>query len=288
MSADLAYVNGVFSPLSQATISINDRGLLFGDAVYEVIKAFSGQPFLLTEHLLRLQDGLDYLGISAEDILGDIPDIISQGLARTRFEETLIHIQISRGSQERNLIYPKDLRPNIFLTFRQVSPESILPLRKHGVSVITQPDIRWEHCNIKSTNLLGNVLLRNLAAEKGCYEAILLSPSGTITEACSSSVFIVKDQTVITTPLSENILPGVNRSFLVNQIAPSLKIPVREEEFNLQSALHADEVFLTATTIILLSVVNIDGHIIGNGQPGPLAQKLLAAMLEFIEKIRTA
>jgi D-alanine transaminase len=283
--SDLAYINGLFEPLESAKISINDRGLLFGDAVYEVVKAFGPCAFLLENHLERLRNGLDMLGIPAEELLQELPGIISQGIEMTKFKETLVYIQVSRGTQERSLIFKEGLIPNTFLTFRSVSSGGFQVMQDTGIAVVSRPDIRWTYCHIKSTNLLSNVLLRNDAVRHGAYEAILVNAKGNITEASSSSVFIVEDNSIITTPLSQHILPGVSRCLIVNDIAPSLGIPIREEDFSVERAIKAQEVFITATTIVLLPVTNIDNHVIGNGQPGPVAGTLLRAIQKEIANL---
>ena len=278
--SDLAYVNGIFQPIDQAKISIDDRGLQFGDSVYEVIKAFAGHPFLMSEHFARLKDGLNYLSIPIIHFWADLPTIVTDGLARTAHPESLVYIQITRGAQDRSLIYRKNLTPNIIITFRKFNEDHVRELRETGVKVCTRPDIRWGHCHIKTTNLLGNVLLRNEAADRDCYEAILYKPDFTVTEACSSSVFFVRNNTIFTAPLSTNILPGVNRNYVVSSVAPRLGISINETNSTINDLEHADEVFITSTSVALLPVVSIDNKCIADGKPGPIASALLDLMIE--------
>ena len=275
---DIAYVNGQFSPLKSATISINDRSVLFGDSVYEVIVAYGTILFLFEEHITRLRRGCEALRIPEEPWLLNLENIVTRGLKDAGYENTVIYIQITRGVEPRNLVYGENLSPTIIVTFREL-PTDRDDHRTRGVKVCTKPDIRWSYCNLKTTNLLGNVLMKNEAAEEGFFEALLVKPDGTITEGCSSSLFSVIDGTLHTPPLSPSLLPGVNREFVISVVAPELGITVREEPLSLKE-LHtnADELFLTSTTFLGVPVTQVDGSLVKDGTPGPVTKQVVAQM----------
>jgi len=270
---NLAYVNGVFCDIEDAKISINDRGFLFGDAVYEVCQAFGKYPFLFQDHMERLERGCRDLSIPTGTWFKELPSVVGMGLERTAFSETTIYIQVTRGEHPRNSIYPPDLKPNIVATFREYESDAAQK-RKMGVPVSTCRDIRWDFCSIKTTNLLGNILMKNKAHQAGKFEAILLLEDKTVTEASTASVFIVKNGELHTSPVSMNILPGVNRKHVVDRIAPELGIKVQERSFHLHELLAADEVFLTSTTFLVMPIVDVDDQIIGDGKPGPVAMQI--------------
>lgn len=271
---DLAYVNGQFLPAENAVISINDRGLQFGDSVYEVIKAYGDKPVLMKEHILRLERSAKALGISLEGVVEEIDRLVPEGLKQTAFPQTIIYIQLTRGTQPRNLIVDKTIKPNLIATFRPYGLD-LTSMRSNGIKVSLYPDIRWGHCDLKTTNLLGNVLMKNKANDEGCFEAILYTDDGRVSEACSSSVFVVKNGVLLTTPASENILPGVNRKYVIDTVAPQLGIPVREEHTLKDDLFTADEVFLTSTTFLVMPVIEVAGQQIANGEPGSVTMSLV-------------
>ncbi len=280
---DLCYLNGEFGPLNEAKISINDRGLLFGDSIYEVVCAYGEKPFLLSEHLTRLQVGLSALEISANNFLRSLPSILDEGLKRAKFQKTLIYIQVTRGVQERQLTYHKQLAPTCIVTFREFLEHSIEEKRKQGVAICLRPDIRWAYCHLKTTNLLANVILRNDAAKNNFFEAALIGNTNAITEGTSSSVFMILNNIIFAPPLTQEILPGVYRDHLQKTLAPQAGITVSEKAFTAEELKVADEVFITSTTIQIMPVVRIEDHIIGTGTPGPITRKLIAALNSIIE-----
>lgn len=284
---DLAYVNGSFLDTNDAAVSINDRGFLFGDAVYEVLRAYGSKPFLVSEHIARLRDGCTTLGIEAEEFISVLPNILRDGLQRSGYSETMIYVHVSRGVQPRNLIYPENLKPTCVVSFRETRDEA-KEKRSTGVAICLRPDVRWGYCNLKTTNLLPNVIYRNEAHRSGFYEAALYNEDQTVSECCSATLFIIKSGAIITPPHSPAILPGVSRNDLVHYIAPRVKIPVTERSFTVAELLAADEVFITATSFYLLPVVRVETTVIGNGQPGPITNQLMSAIAQRIAEARNA
>jgi D-alanine transaminase len=271
---DIAFVNGRFLPWKDATISIDDRGFQFGDGVYEVVRTYRGAPFELAAHLDRLNRSARELSLSQPYSKAQWAQWIHQGLGQAGYQDAKVYIQITRGAAPRDHAFPPEIPPTIVMTIRELHPLS-LQTRRDGVSARTCEDLRWGRCDIKSLNLLGNVLAREEAKKAGVFEAILVK-DGLVTEGSLSNVMAVQSGTIITAPESSRILSGVTRTVVLG-LAKKEDIPV-EERFLLVDFLYAaDEVFLTGTTLEVLGVVRIDGRIIGSGQPGPITKTLAAS-----------
>lgn len=268
---ELAYVNGNIMPIEQATVPVEDRGYQFGDAVYEYLATYSGRIFAMEAHLDRLERSLNALNF----------DTIGRDLIRAAIQETFdqagysragIYLQISRGVAPRNHAFPAGAAPQIVITVRP-APEIGEALRNKGASAITVTDIRWGRCDIKTVQLLPNAWAKQQALEAGADDAIFVTDQGVVREGTASNVFIAKDGILFTHPLTPNILPGITRAQL-KKICGDQGLDVREAFFDTTAMLEADEVFLTGTVTEVLPVVKIDDHVIGEGKPGPLAQKL--------------
>ncbi len=276
---ELAYVNGAFVELSEARISVEDRGYQFADGVYEVIGTYNGQPFALDEHLVRLQYSLDELYIKLNVSDYGIGKKVSAGIKLADFEETLVYVQVTRGVAPRRHEFPSSQTyPSIVMTFKPL--ERLSPnIFKTGVEVVSLPDLRWKRCDIKSTALLANVLAKQEAAKQGAFEALLVDADGYITEGSSTSVFWVHRGRLCTTPSGEHILPSITRKILW-EFATELQLETSQYSCSLDDLLQADEVILAGTTTEALSVIRIDGKQIGEGIPGPISQKLRRAFLK--------
>ncbi len=277
----LANINGEIIPLTQARVSVLDRGFLFGDAVYEVLRIYSGKPWLLEEHFARLGHSLEALRIGGVD-LGRLRQRLLATIAAGPFVEATAYIQITRGAAPRQHPFPKGITPCEILWVQEFR-DAYASARAQGVEVITHPDLRWERCDVKSTNLLGNVLAMQAAAEAGCLEALLYLPDGTFTEGTHTSLFGVRDGAVVTTPNSHAILPGITRS-LVLRLARRAQVPVREEALRRHDLDRLHELFLTGTTSEVMPIVKVDGRPIANGQPGPVTRKLQEAFVLAIQE----
>ncbi len=270
---DIACVNGRFGSLSEAVISVEDRGFQFGDGVYEVIRTYRGQPFSIEAHLARLERSAQALQLPLGHELAQWASLIDEGLRLSRFPETKIYLQITRGQAPRDHPFPLDLAPTTILTFRELRPLET-SVHDAGVKAVTIEDIRWGRCDIKSLNLLANVLARQRAKEAGAFEAILIR-AGMVTEGSVSNVVAVRNGVLHTAPEGNKILSGVTRA-IVLELARSERLLVSEEFVGREDLLRASEVFLTGTTVEVLSVVEVDGRAIGDGRPGPMSRLLSA------------
>jgi D-alanine transaminase len=282
MPPPLANLNGTLLPLEEVKISALDRGFLFGDAVYEVLRLYAGRPWLEMEHFTRLKNSLAAIRIAGVD-LERLQRRFHETIQAGRFTEGIAYLHVTRGSAPRRHAFPAQATPLEFMFVLDYDDGPTAQIRAHGTSVITYPDIRWHHCDIKSTNLLPNVLANQAAAEHSASEALLYLPDGTVTEASHSSYFAVKDGALITTPLKANILPGITRNFIV-QLAQAGQIPIREQSIRKSDLFRMDEIFLTGTTSEVLPVVKVDGQPIGTGKPGPMAKRLLELHEKAVEE----
>ncbi|MBX3123597.1 MAG: D-amino-acid transaminase [Nitrospira sp.] len=268
---DIACVNGRFGPVAEAVVSIEDRGFQFGDGVYEVIRTYRGKPFALDEHLARFERSAQALHLSLGLTKDQWMALVQEGLRLSQFPETKIYLQVTRGQAPRDHLFPASTVPTTVLTFRELHPLDA-SIRKAGVGAVTVDDIRWGRCDIKSVNLLANVLARQRAKEAGVFEAILVR-DGLVTEGSVSNVMVVRNGVVETAPEGHRILSGVTRA-MVLELARKEGLPVVETFVGREDLLAASEVFLTGTTVEVLPVVRIDGQPIGAGVPGPLSQRL--------------
>ncbi len=258
------YNEKLISKEEEISISIEDRGYQFGDGIYEVIRFYNGKSFMLEEHLDRLQRSADEIRLSwpcsREIMTKNIKDLIDQcGL-----NEGIVYLQITRGSAPRNHLFPEN--PSSVLT--GYTKEVTRPVEKmeNGITVKLSDDIRWLRCDIKSLNLLGNVLLKQEAAEEGHGEAVL-HRDGTITEGSSTNVFIVSDGKLITHPATHLILNGMTRQKII-ELATKLDIPVLEQPFTIDTLMNAEEVFVSSTTMEIVPVVQIDGTPVNSKKRG--------------------
>ena len=273
--ARIAYVNGCYRPLQNATVAAEDRGYQFADGIYEVIKVLGGRPCDLERHLDRLERSLAALEIAPPMTRRALESVLFETLRRNRLADALLYLQITRGTAPRNHLFPKRARPSLVITARR----PVFPgerEREEGVGVITRPDLRWGRCDIKSISLLPNVLARQSAAAAGCREAWLIDREGMVTEGSASNAYIVDASgRLVTHPLSERILGGVTRSVIL-ELARRDGIEVVERPFFLDEAHGAREAALSSTSSWLLPVTAIDGRPVSNGMPGHVVRRLMA------------
>ena len=272
-SAPLANLHGEVLPLAEAKVSALDRGFLFGDAVYEVLRVYSGRPWLEDDHFARLGRSLREVRIAGVD-LARLRRRMHETIAAGPFAEAIVYIQVTRGAAPRSHAFPAAVES---LEFLYVAPfaDTYAEGRRDGVAVVLQPDLRWARCDIKSTNLLGNVLAMQAAKEAGCPEAVLYLPDGTLTEGTHSSLFGVLGGVLRTAPKVDNILPGVTRDLTLRHARES-GVPVVERPLGRDELGAAAELFLTGTTAEVLPVVRVDGSPVGDGRPGPVTRQLQA------------
>ena len=266
------YVNGTFVPEEQAKISVFDRGFIFGDGVYEVVPVISGKLVDKQYFLERLDRSLDELSIAWPCTKQEYMEVMEQLVESNQLTEGIVYSQVTRGiAADRDFPFPENVSPS-FVAFTSNMELLDNPLVKSGIRVITTPDLRWQRRDIKSVNLLGQVLAKQDAITRGGHEGWMVEDR-IVTEGVSSSAYIVKNATIITRPLSNAILPGIRRRTLL-EIASNVGIDVEERIFTIEEALAADEAFISSATTMTLGVVSIDGHQIGNGTPGPITIRL--------------
>jgi len=281
----MIYLNGDFLPIEQAKISVLDRGFIFGDGVYEVIPTYSRRPFRLNEHLARLQTSLNAISLANPHDDARWSELVAKIVAGNPWEDQNVYLQITRGVAKRDHAFPRGLKPTVFLMASELVTPSA-ELMKTGAKAIVLPDFRWLRCDIKSTSLLGNCMLRTLAADAGCAEAILVR-EGEMTEASASNVFIVKNGTVLAPPKSHLILPGITYDVVLeilrgNAIAHEVR-PVKEAELR-----SAEEIWVTSSSREVLPITTLDGKPVGTGKPGPLGAKVYALYQQFKARVMRA
>jgi D-alanine transaminase len=280
----LANLNGELLPLAEARIPALDRGFLFGDGVYEVLRIYQGRPWLEDEHFERLGRSLQAIRIEGID-LRRLRRRMHQTIAAGPFLEATVYIQITRGSAPRAHVFP-DSSTSLEFLFVQEFVDPYRELRDTGAEVITQPDLRWARCDIKSINLLANVMAAQIAKEAGCKEALLCLPDGTLTEGTHTSLFGVINGILVTAKNSPAILPGMTRKLIVG-LAANAGIAFREQNLRRDGLVRVAELFLTGTTSEVLPVVKVDGNPIGEGRPGPVTRKLQHAYAEAVAAFLT-
>jgi D-alanine transaminase len=276
---NVAFINGAFVPLAEAKISIEDRGFQFGDGVYEVIRTYKGRPFSLDAHLARLDRSAAALELTQPYSRAEWTHHILEGIKRAAYPEAKIYIQVTRGVAPRDHAYSDDTTPTVVMTVRELHPLD-RSVQATGVDAMTTEDIRWGRCDIKSVNLLANVLARQQVKQARVFEAILVN-EGLVTEGAVSNVMVVQGGTVVTAPEGPRILSGVTRAVVLN-LALSKGLPTQERFVSQADLYQADEVFLTGTTVEVLAVIRIDGKIIGDGRPGPITQRLAASFTSLV------
>lgn len=279
----LAYLNGEYLPRHEVRISPDDRGFLFGDGIYEVVRALDGSFFEAEPHLLRMEEGLRGIRIEPGDALKreTILPVMERLLRESGLEEghATVYIQVTRGAAARTHGFPPaETRPTVFLSVSRFQPQ--LELQQRGASAILHPDMRWARCNLKTVNLLPNVLAKQAAVEVGAFEAVLVR-DGFVTEGASTNVVGVKGGTLVSYPNSNYILPGITRAVIV-RLAEENGIPFEDAPILAAAAHELDELFVIGTTTDVMPVVRLDGRPIADGRPGPVTRKLGAALARCI------
>ena len=273
MTSPIAHFNGALLPLDQIHISPLDRGFIFGDGVYEVIPVYDGVPLHGREHFERLQRSMDEIGLKNPHTVEEWLEL-TRALLEHHPGNQSVYIQVTRGApQKRDHVIPKGLKPTVFMMCYPLASPSREQV-ENGVACVTAPDFRWEKCHIKSTSLLGNVLARQISADVGATETILIR-DGFVTEASASNVFVVKDGRVSAPPRDHLILLGITYDLLVRLAEEgSLRFDIRPiAEAELRAA---DEVWLSSSTKEVLAVTRLDGLPVGDGRPGPVFKQMHA------------
>jgi D-alanine transaminase len=281
---DIAYLNGKWLPISQAKVSVEDRGFQFADGVYELIRVYGGQPFHLREHLERLLESARQIEIASSLSIPQLERIARLGCRNCGYPSAKIYIQLTRGTAPRLHHFPEKIKPTWVMTFRKLVPIEEAT-RKRGVSVLTIADVRWGRCNIKSLNLLPNVMAREQAARAGCFETLFIR-DGIVTEGAGSNVFAVigdRGDRVVTPPEGPAVLSGITREVILD-LGKKAGLLMVEAALSVEQLRAAHEVFLTGTTIEILPVVRLDGKKIASGRPGPVSRALHQAFLSHLTR----
>lgn len=255
----------------QPHIDLEERGLQFGDGVYEVIRVYKGTLHLLDPHITRLYRSMEEMELTLSLSKAELIASLYELLAKNQFQEDgIIYLQISRGIQPRVHAFSFDATPTIYAYIRKKERPALWI--EYGIRAITEPDIRWLRCDIKSLNLIPNVLASTKAERKGCKEALLVRDS-IVTEGSHSNFFLIKNGTLYTHPANHLILNGIVRQYIIS-LAHTLHIPLREELFRVHDVYKADECFFTGTTFEVMPMTHLDGTAIQDGQVGPITKLL--------------
>ncbi len=280
----LAYLNGEFLPRDEASVPITDRGLLFGDSVYEVVPAYGGIPFRVTHHLERLDRSLAAIGMQnplAHDAWRSVFERLTEQLPG---EDQSIYLQVTRGVHPiRSHVIPETITPTV-LAFTAAQPPRDPQAASRGLKVITLEDIRWHRCDIKATTLLANVLARAQASKEGADEAILIR-DGAAVEGSASNLFIVSNGLLITPPNSKELLPGITRD-LVLELAAQAGIPLAQAQIGVAELEAADEIWLTSSTREVSAVVQLNDQPVGDGTPGERWRQMDHLFQAYKEQLR--
>ena len=281
---NIVFLNGKFISKSEASISIMDRGFLFGDGVYELIPVYKSKIFLLDKHLARLRSSLNHINIDSESVgINNIAEVINVIIEKNKILDSFIYVQITRGAQSpRNHIYQNNLKPTILVmgeNYNIFSKDQVM----RGFEATVQRDFRWTKSYIKSISLLGNVLLKNHASDNNFYETLLIRDD-LLTEGAASNVFIVEDNNVITPKLSENLLSGVTRDLIINLARQSGK-QVLEEDISSDRLISADEIWCSSSTNYVVPITKVDDVDIRNGKVGDTTREFYDLVTKYIQEL---
>ena len=269
----IVYLNGEFTPLRDAKVSVLDRGFIYGDGAYEVVPVYRRRAFRMAAHLARLAHSLGGIRL-ADPHPGRWPALVEALIARQPFDDQSLYLQVTRGVAKRDHAFPANVVPTVFM----MSNPLVLPTREQvdrGVRVITAQDTRWLHCDLKVTSLVGNVLMRQFAADHDAIETILFR-NGHLTEASASNVLIVRNETVIAPPKDNLILPGITYDAAFDA-ASAVGVPVEVRAISHAEAMGADEMWLSSSTKEVLAVTSVDDAPFAGGAPGPVFRRVWEA-----------
>lgn len=283
MPDDLVYLNGTFLPRSEASLSVDERGVYFADGVYEVVRYFKGKGFTLDEHLQRMKRSLD--GIDLHFDAKPLAAISDELVKRNGLEEARVYWQVTRGAAPRNHVIAPGIEPTVYMYAEPAKP---LPpgAELAMISAATAFDDRWHNCWIKSLMLLPNTLAKTRAVAKGAGEAIFVR-DGRVTEGSSTNVFAVFDGELYTHPADRFILEGITRNVVI-ELAKEMDIPVHEQAFGVSEMLAAEEVFVTGTGTLMAAVTGVDGQSINRGAVGEVSGAVWGAFVGRVLGVRRA
>jgi len=274
------YFNGDYVPREQALVPMEERAVNFGDSLYEVCRVYGGNPFTLDRHVARMERGARIIDLPMPLDLEDYDAIIRRLAELNDATEGYAYFQVSRGSAVRAHAFPEDPKPNVYILVKPFQAKT-LEERYAGITVGLEPDLRHSYCDVKTTNLLPNVLALEAARKRGHFEALLVR-GRYVTEGSNTSAWIVKDGVIRTHPLG-NILPAITRSVVLD-IAREHGLPLEEVPFTPEELLSADEAFITGSTLEIVPVISVDGNTIGSGLVGPVTKQVIKHYIERVER----
>jgi len=269
----IVHLNGHFLPIEDAKISVLDRGFIFGDGVYEFVPVYRRQPFRLPQHLARLQHSLDGIRLANPHTETEWASIIDELVAKQPFDDQGVYFQVTRGVAKRDHTFPPGVPATVFMMSNPLAMPSAEQIEK-GVAVVSAEDNRWRRCDLKTISLVGNVLMRQLAADAGAVETVMFR-DGHLTEASASNVLVVIDGTIVAPPKDNLILPGITYG-AVYEFARDAGLPFEIRPVTRAKAFVADEMWLTSSTKEVLAVTSMDGRPFASGAPGPMFRKMHA------------
>jgi D-alanine transaminase len=281
----MVFLNGKFIPIEEAKVPVLDRGFIFGDGVYELVPVYSRVPFRLDEHLARLERSLAEARIRNPYARPQWRELIYRLVDAQPFEDQGVYFQVTRGVARRDHAFPKDAEPTVFMMSNPLVTPAKEAVQKGG-SALTAPDNRWLRCDIKSISLIGNCLLRQLSAEAGAAETILIR-DGKLTEASASNVFVVKRGVILSPAKSHLILPGITYDVLV-ELARANGLPLELRDVSETELRGADEIWVSSSSKEVLAIVALDSATVGDGRPGPLFARMYQLYQEFKQKVMRA
>jgi D-alanine transaminase len=272
------YLNGQWVSLDEARIPVLDRGFLFGDGVYELIPVYARKAFRMEEHLRRLQHSLDGIRLQNPHSLAEWIQLIEQLIASQTYDNQSIYMQVTRGVAPRDHAFPKGVAPTVLLMANPLYDPSREQI-ENGVSAITGKDIRWGRCDLKTLNLLPNVLGRQAAVEQGCVETVMFR-DGILTEGAASNIFVVKRDAILAPVKDHRMLPGITYD-VVLELAAENGMTSRVGDIAEAEVRAADELWLTSSSREVQAIVTLDGKAVGTGRPGPVYRRMYALYQEF-------
>jgi len=270
----IVYLNGSFVALPDAKISVLDRGFIYGDGVYEVIPVYRRRAFRMPQHLSRLSRSLEGIRLANPHTDAEWQRLVRAIVERQPFDDQAVYLQVTRGVAKRDHTFPAGVAPTVFM----MSNPLVTPSREQvegGVAVVTAEDNRWLRCDLKTTSLLGNVLMRQLAADANAVEGVMFR-NGFLTEASASNVMVVRDGVVVAPPKDNLILPGITYDATL-EVTRAAGVPLEIRPVSRDDALAADEMWLSSSTKEVLAVTTLDGRPFAGGHPGPVFRRIHAA-----------
>jgi D-alanine transaminase len=285
MAEMTVFLNGKLLPSEQATVSVLDRGFIFGDGVYELVPVYGRVPFRLDEHLARLERSMGETKIRNPYTRAQWRSHVYQLIDAQPFEDQGVYFQVTRGVAKRDHAFPKSAEPTVFMMSNPLTNPPQAQVEK-GAAAVSAQDNRWLRCDIKSISLIGNVLLRQLSAEADAAETILFR-DGKLTEASASNVFIVKRGAIQSPPKSNLILPGITYDVVV-ELASANGLTLEFGDVAEADVRTADEIWVTSSSREVLAIVELDGKRVGDGRPGPVFRRMYQLYQEFKQKVMRA